>query len=392
MNEQFERLERLRAENQNRRALPLEQALGGHEFQGDGGVFHLRCQTLDGRLCHGPFSLDSSLQAAAAMVGRAPLFLDTETTGLAGGTGTYAFMVGIAFFESGHLHIEQLIMRSHCEEKAMLKYLVSRLQAADCLVTFNGKTFDAPLLQTRLIMNRLRFDLEEMPHLDLLPPARRLWSLGLENCKLETLETEILGLPRQGDVPGWMVPQLFFRYLQDGCARGLAQVAEHNRRDILAMVGLLGGLAGYFDDPLQTHRRFRQDPTMVHLEDLALGLHFFRQRRFDVSGSLLQRAWDFLSSGTATPALRRAGSLLARLRRRQGQREQAQELWQALADRFPLDPEILEQIAKQQEHLARNWPQALHWVDRALSLDRLSRGRRKRLLLRRRRLELKIAQ
>jgi len=393
----FERLEQMRHQQEKQRAVPMERALGGEEVKHGCGVFHRRSQALEGHLSHGPFPLARAQQRPLSpwlpgIEGTRMLYLDTETTGLAGGSGTYAFMVGLAFFEGGQLRVEQLIMRSHCEEKAMLQYLIERLENCDGLVTFNGKTFDIPLLQTRLIMNRLRYDLEDLPHLDLLPVARRLWSQALDNCKLETLETQILGLPRQGDVPGWMVPQLFFRYLQTGDARGLAQVAEHNRRDILTMVGLVAGLWGYVDHPHDWNQRFQQNPAILHLEDLALAQQLFRQRRFDQAQFLLERCyghWEALASAPLPP-LRQSGTLLARLRRRLGDPHAAQAIWHKLAECFPQDPELLEQVAKQQEHLHRDWPAALDWVERALRIKPLAVTRRQRLHYRRDRLQRRM--
>ncbi len=387
----FERLEQMRHNQEKQRAVPLDRALGGEEVRCAGGVFHRRYQCLDGSLSHGPFPLKrSGLRPLSHWLpeveGTRMLYLDTETTGLAGGSGTYAFMIGLAYFEKDQLRVEQLIMRSHCEEKAMLQYLIERLEDSDGLVTFNGKSFDIPLLQTRLIMNRLRYDLEELPHLDLLPVSRRLWAQALENCKLETLETEILGLPRQGDVPGWMVPQIFFRYLQTGCARGLAQVAEHNRRDILTMVGLVAGLWGYVDEPHDWSQRFRQDARLLHLEDLALAQQLFRQRRFEESRSLLERCYGQFQG----VPLRQCGTLLARLRRRAGEVAAAQEIWQSLAECFPQDPELLEQVAKQQEHVQRDWACALDWVERALRIQPLAPTRARRLHYRRDRLQRRM--
>ena len=394
----FDRQERLREQQHRERALPLERALGGEEIRQGPGVFHRRVQLLGGHLCHGPFPLARAhirplTPGLPEVAGKRALYLDTETTGRAGGSGTYAFMVGLAHFEGEQLRLEQLIMRTPSEEKALLQYLVERLEQSDCLVTFNGKSFDIPLLQTRLVMNRLRYDLEEMHHLDLLPVSRRLWSNALENCKLETLETQILGLPRQGDVPGWMVPQLFFRFLQTGDARGLAQVAEHNRRDLLTMVGLVAGLWGYAEEPLQWNNRFRQQPQYLHLEDLALAQQLYRQRRFEEAEILLSRVWGYWESlqHPAQPALRQSGTLLARLRRRLGQTREAQQIWELLAERFPADPELLEQVAKQQEHLCGDWSCALDWVERALNLKPLAKGRRQRLVYRRQRLQRRLA-
>lgn len=376
--------------------MPIEKALGGQAVAWAGGEFHRRHQQLAGHLSHGPFPLALAGSRPLTpwlpeVAGPRVLYLDTETTGLAGGSGTYAFLIGLAFFEGDQLTVEQLLMRTHSEEKAMLGYLMQRLEDCDCLVTFNGKSFDVPLLQTRLIMNRLRYDLEEVPHLDLLPVARRIWSQALENCKLETLEHQILGLPRHDDVPGWMVPQLFFRYLQTGDARGLARVAEHNRRDLLTMVGLVAGLWGYNEEPLEWGRRFRQHAPLLHLEDLALAQQLFRQRRFGEAEVLLARVWSYWQEQPVQPPLRQSGALLARLRRRLGRPREAQQIWQKLAECFPGDVELLEQVAKQQEHLSGDWSSALDWVERALSLKPLAKGRRERLLYRRRRLQRRLA-
>lgn len=357
--------------------LSPEAALGGHEFRG----FFRRFQRLPLHLCHGPFSLAQARQ-------RSPkgLYLDTETTGLAGGAGTYAFLIGLAYFEQDELVVEQLFMRSHQEEKAMLGYLLERVEMAEQLITFNGRTFDVPLLQTRLIMNRLRFDLEECLHVDLLPACRRLWSLALDSCRLEHLESEILGLPRQGDIPGWMVPQIFFRFLHTGDARGLAAVAEHNRRDLLAMVGLMAGLDGYFERPTDWSARFRAHPPLLHLEDLALAQQLYRQRRFEPVGELLERVWAYFHPLGPSPPLRLAGGLWARWLRRHGLVEPARRIWMELADCFPQDAYLLEQAAKVQEHALRNWAGALDCVERALGLDSLARGRRRSLLHRQQRL------
>ncbi|MFN8609980.1 MAG: ribonuclease H-like domain-containing protein [Vulcanimicrobiota bacterium] len=392
----FERLEQMRHQQEKQRAVPVERALGGEAVNRQAGVFHRRHQELDATLSHGPFPLGRAQLRPLnhwlpELEGSRMLYLDTETTGLAGGSGTYAFLIGLAFFEGSRLRVEQLIMRSHNEEKAMLQYLIERLEQCDGLVTFNGKSFDIPLLQTRLIMNRLRYDLEELPHLDLLPVARRLWSGALENCKLETLETRILGLPRQGDVPGWMVPQIFFRYLQTGCARGLAQVAEHNRRDVLTMVGLVAGLWGYVDEPQDWSQRFQQCPQLLHLEDVALAQQLFRGRRFEEARQLLERSFAYWQAQAPAPPLRQCGTLLARLRRRLGEPGRAQEIWSQLAERFPQDPELLEQVAKQQEHVHKNWASALDWVERALRIKPLAPTRIRRLNYRRDRLQRRLS-
>ena len=367
--------------------ISLQQVLGGEIRQNAAGQFFFRQQKLPVSLCHGPGCLAQAQQLLSEEIStldsrllgfdlRNALYLDTETTGLSGGTGTHAFLVGLAYFHQDEpvLVIEQLMMREHCEEKAMLEYLRERVEQASGLVTFNGKSFDAPLLDTRFCLNRLRTRLEDESHLDLLPVARRLWSAALPDCRLETLERELLGLPRSEDIPGWLIPQVYFRYLQTQDPRGLAVVAEHNRRDILAMVGLVAGLSGYLREPLLLDHRFRAD--LTRHEDCALGRLFFRLRRFEQAQLLLERA--FWESGVAdsTTGAPSAGPLLARLYNRLGQGGKACEVWQAMLRQRPDHDGSLEGLAKHLEHREKDFPSALCLTERALAISSLARGRR----------------
>ncbi|CAN0467524.1 unnamed protein product, partial [Phaeothamnion confervicola] len=181
----------------------LEQVLGGEIRENSSGKFFFRQQRLCVTLRHGPRPLAEALELPGAELAsmdprlsdfdpRKALYIDTETTGLSGGTGTYAFLVGLAYFcdEGRELIVEQLMMREHCEEKAMLEYLRERVEKSEGLVSFNGKSFDGPLLDTRFCLNRQRMRLEDETHLDLLPLSRRLWSKALPDCRLETLERE----------------------------------------------------------------------------------------------------------------------------------------------------------------------------------------------------------
>jgi uncharacterized protein len=154
----------------------------------------------------------------------AMVFLDTETTGLAGGTGTYAFMVGLAYFRGDQLLVRQYFMRHHAEEPAMLAALSQVLGRHEAVVTFNGKSFDVPLLLTRYSANRQRHTVPSAVHLDLLHPSRRFWRESLESCTLGALERAVLGHQRGSDVPGWMIPDLYFRYLRGGDPQLMAMV------------------------------------------------------------------------------------------------------------------------------------------------------------------------
>jgi len=176
-------------------------------------------------------------------------FVDTETTGLSGGTGTYAFLVGVGRFVGGTFQVHQFFMRDPGEERAQLAAVAEAV--ADCtgLVTFNGRTFDVPLLTSRYTLHKLPFPLTAERHLDLLPPARRLWRRRLPSCALTSLEHHILGLERADDVPGWLIPYRYFTYQRDGDARPLVGVFQHNALDVLTMVSLVARLARAYRDP-----------------------------------------------------------------------------------------------------------------------------------------------
>lgn len=182
------------------------------------------------------------------------LFLDTETTGL-GGTGAMAFLIGLAWFEpDGHLVLEQLLLRQPADETAMLRYLSQRLASASVVVTYNGKTFDLPLLISRFVMNRLE-EPRLPPHLDLLHVARRLHKDRLGQCRLVSLESGVLGFERgEDDIPGAEIPPLYSHYLRTGDGAVLWPVVEHNAWDVMTMAAL----TGLYGEPFEA----------LHAEDL----------------------------------------------------------------------------------------------------------------------------
>ena len=143
------------------------------------------------------------------------LFLDTETTGLSGGAGTVAFLVGAGYVRRGRMTVEQFFMRDYSDEPDLLYRLRALMEQHNCVVTFNGRTFDMPLLQARFVMNRMR-DYPELFHLDLLSPTRRAWKMRIESCRLSNVEQRILGLTRENDLPGAQVPERYFQYLKTG--------------------------------------------------------------------------------------------------------------------------------------------------------------------------------
>src|SRR2546425_1083201 len=188
-----------------------------------------------------PLDLLSAVARAETPAGnsRGLLFLDTETTGLAGGTGTYTFLVGVGRLDGDRFIVEQYFMRDFDEEPALLAALVPLLEQAAGVVTFNGSAFDLPLLETRFVLARRRWP-PRLPHLDLLRPARRIFAPRCADCRLTTLEREVLGLEREDDVPGALIPTLYFDFLRSRRAAPLARVFDHNRHDVLSLVALLG--------------------------------------------------------------------------------------------------------------------------------------------------------
>lgn len=177
------------------------------------------------------------------------LFLDTETTGLSGGAGTVAFLVGVGFIEGNALVIEQYLMRDYSDEPELIDRLANRMENFDCVCTFNGKTFDMPLLEARFTICRMRHRWCELDNLDLLHPARRTWKLRLGSCRLGRLEEMILGMERAGDIPGSEVPQRYFDFLKTGNMSLLEDVISHNRQDIATLAALLVRLCEIYDEP-----------------------------------------------------------------------------------------------------------------------------------------------
>jgi uncharacterized protein YprB with RNaseH-like and TPR domain len=175
-------------------------------------------------------------------------FLDTETTGLAGGSGTYAFLIGVGRITREGFRLRQFFMREYAEEPSQLAALENHLRDFDVLVTYNGKTYDQPLLETRYRMCRAKSPLTRLAHVDLLFGARRIWKLRLESCRLVELERQILGFHREGDLPGEMIPYVYFEYLRSREAHRLMPIFHHNAIDILTLACLAAIVPVAFSD------------------------------------------------------------------------------------------------------------------------------------------------
>lgn len=177
------------------------------------------------------------------------LFLDTETTGLSGGAGTVAFEIGVGFIDPRGMVIRQYVMRNYAQEAAMLSEIAKLFERTDTVVTFNGKSFDLPLLESRMVMNRIRLHVTDYPHLDLLHAARRVYKLRLGRCNLASLEEAVLGKVRDDDLPGAQVPQRYFDYLKTGNFALLEDVLRHNFEDVRSLAELTANLCSVYRAP-----------------------------------------------------------------------------------------------------------------------------------------------
>jgi uncharacterized protein YprB with RNaseH-like and TPR domain len=312
-------------------------------------------------------TLSRRMQAALADPSKW-LFLDTETTGLAGGTGTYAFLIGLAWWDAGALQVEQFFMRDFSEEHAILHEVAARIGERPVLVTFNGKAFDWPLLENRFIMTRSIAVPQLAAHLDLLHPARALWKLRLGSVRLVELERQVLdaarlGWHRQDDVLAALIPQHYFDYLRGGPAEPLAAVVRHNQMDLRGLAALVGKI----DALLASH-----DGRDVESLDL-FGLSRYLQRRGEShrAHSACTQAIDLgLPQGYDGQARRE----LALLAKRRGEHDNAAALWHELVNDQRNGAHACEQLAVFYERRKKDSERALEFAKLGLAKVRRARA------------------
>lgn len=287
-------------------------------------------------------------------------FLDTEATGLAGGSGTYAFLIGVGAIEPAGFRLRQFFMRDYGDEPSLLFRLAEHLQQFDVLITYNGKTYDQPLLETRFRMSRARPPFNRMEHLDLLFGARRLWKLRLESCRLVDLENRILGVERQGDLPGEMIPYCYFDFLRTKQAFQLIPIFHHNAIDILSLACLTAIVPLAFRSPEEANFR--------HGADLIGLARWLRQaERNEEALRLFRRA---VAMGLPDDLLFRTLWDIAALERRLGCDAAALAAMAELAgSRNPFRVRALEELAKHYEHRERNYAMALEMTRSALAFE-----------------------
>lgn len=284
---------------------------------------------------------DDALDAPALQAPSSWCFLDTETSGLAGGTGTWAFVVGIGQFTKDAFSLRQYLLLSLDAEPAMIEAVAAELAGAKQLISYNGKSFDLPLLETRFCLNGRRANLGDIPHLDLLHWVRRAFASRWGDCRLSTCEEQLLGVTRSDDLPGAEAPAAWRGWLQTGQSDRLGAVLRHNRTDLLSLATLIPALREVYRNPLSLDA------------DLgAIVRHHVRQGRHQYAEALLERHRDALD--------RSAALLLAQLKRRRKAWTDAAHIWERLGAHG--DPNALLALAKYHEHIRGDPIQALHYA------------------------------
>ena len=286
------------------------------------------------------------------------LFIDTETTGLRG-AGTIAFMIGVAFFDQTTLTVRQFFLRDHGDESAALFFLAQLVEEKMGLVTFNGRSFDLPLLDGRFFMNRIdlaRGELTNQPHFDLLHPARRLWREQYESCSLGSLENNVLGIKRtHQDVPGHLIPFIYNDYLHSGDLSRLQNVFYHNQLDMLSMVTLMAHILMIINQP-----HHAEHP----LELLGLAKWYIQRKQFTEAERIL-----YLGLSQSPHEQDRALLLkvLASLLKKLDRRLEARPFWDYLATQ-DRDIESCVELSKLHEWHEIELTSAYDWVQKAICI------------------------
>jgi len=390
------------------------EVLGGEVVGEAGGRYVTVERFWDGGAWHGRQRVESFVLREDAPVGlydprlkgvsgdtplmSRPVFFDIETTGLAGGAGTLAFLVGCGWFEDGGFRVRQFFLAGPAGERAMLDALARIFRDASLLVTYNGRTFDVPTMDVRWAFHRLTSPADAVPHFDMLPPARRLWGRtsgrggrtsvrprggttpsfgGTTSCTLTALERSQLGFHRVGDVPGFEIPTRYFQYLRTGDALAIEDVLEHNRLDLISLAAVTARALELAADGPDACR----EPT----EQLALGRLYERAGQRDRALAAYERAASGIDEDVRAHALVRTAVLL----RRQGRHGEAARAWSGVIEGADergglssLEQQAIEALAIHHEHRVRDLERARRYAERLLAagiagvghrLDRLDR-------------------
>jgi len=365
----IEQIQKPSEHRQHETPLPgnLEQVLSGELIATDHGIIFVRTKKYDVTHEHGlvtlgeidhvsPYFLhlagkDDNLKQIDL---RRSLFFDTETTGLAGGSGTHIFLTGLGYFEDDQFIIKQFFLRDFPDEPAMLHAIHDLFSQFHSLVSFNGKSFDLPLLRSRFIYHRVQKQFVDPPHLDLLHAARRVWKHRLQDCSLANLEARVIQVRRHNDIPSYLIPQLYFAYLRNKNALPLQQVFYHNEIDILSLVSLTIMLDQIHKQPLEALSH--------HLDLKTLARHYENTHQWQRNISIYQFLFE---KETDKKQKTEIGIRLGYCYKRLGNWNEAVGLWQQLLDEGSFRPEPYEELAKYYEHQVGDLDRAEHVVVKA---------------------------
>ena len=351
-----------------RSGIPIEDVMNGRYIATRKGDAFAVEQYYAADYHHGQASLQipAPLDVLAAWAGDTRLleipreafaFIDTETSGLAGGTGTYAFLVGVGRWEGESFRLAQFFMRDPTDEPALLEALADFFAPAQALVTFNGKAFDAPLLKTRYTLHSIPCPFAGFSHLDMLPLARRLWRDRLPSRALKYLEENVLGAPRTvEEVPGYEIPYIYFDYLRTGDATPLKGVFYHNAMDVVALAALMSHVGGLLADPLHA-------PVEHGLDLIAMAKLFEDLGHWDEAARLYELG---VEAGIQEDDFWQAIKRLSILQRRRGDLDNAVRLWEQAAAQGHVYAHI--ELAKYYEHRRRDYAKALQWTKQAMTM------------------------
>ena len=347
----------------------LANIIPGKEMENEHGKFFLVSDILSRSTRHGHRNISEAFDfdmSAAAMLANNPsisehcssdaLFLDTETTGLIGNKGTMAFLIGLGWFDEGSFHVRQILARDSGEERASLFYLLQIAGMKKFLVTFNGKAIDINLLTTRLNIKRLKSDLAEMPHLDLLHPSRRILGHRLENNRLVTLEEQVLGVQREGDIPGWEIPQRYFDWLRSRNGRLLEAIFEHNRLDVISMATLTAHLVDILN--AQALRQY------AHTDDYLAAARLLLAR---ADTKAVDKILSIFQENICKDFSHQSKIKLAHLYKHTGKLDEAVKFWRELAWCDPVGFYAISELAKWLEHHLHDYQQAELLLGNALN-------------------------
>ncbi|MBI5115477.1 ribonuclease H-like domain-containing protein [Candidatus Poribacteria bacterium] len=287
-------------------------------------------------------------------------FIDTETTGLSGGSGVCAFLVGLGYNSAKGFVVEQFLMNDFPTEPDMLGRVCERLGTFDTIASYNGRSFDIPILDSRLLLNGLRKNLSSLPHLDLLHPARRVWKHRLADCSLKSVEEHVLGYTRDNDIESWLIPETFFVYLRSGDRDLLEPILHHNRLDILSLACIGHVVLAALDSP--------HEAAFTHGADwYGLGTLFALHYRMEEAARCFERA---MVVGAPEHVRRQCMKSLSLTHKKTGEWENAVELWnESSAAGNGADALFaLEELAKFYEHRRRDLVSAREVCRRAIAM------------------------